>query len=118
MIYNTAHIIFDFNPAVVTNTTYNNMVSQIPTGISENSLSSNGYIYPNPVTDQAWIILHNHAQEKHQLSVYNSIGAKLLSENFTGNKYLLKEKLLAGIYFVTVSDADGKLIYSSRFIKE
>jgi len=118
MIYNTAHIIFDFNPAIVTNTTYNNMVSQIPTGVSENSLSSSGYIYPNPVTDQAWVILHNRAQEKHMLCVYNSLGEKLLSENFAGSQYLLKEKLHAGIYFVTVSDADGKMIFTSRLVKE
>jgi uncharacterized repeat protein (TIGR01451 family) len=117
-IYNTAYIIFDSNPAVVTNTTYNNLVTQIPTGISEKSLASNGYIYPNTVTDQAWIILHDRTQDKHLVSIYNSIGEELLTETFTGNQFLLKEKVQAGIYFVSVSDAEGKPIYCSRFIKE
>jgi uncharacterized repeat protein (TIGR01451 family) len=118
VIYNTAHIIFDMNPAVVTNTTYNDMVSMIPTAIAENSLSSGGYIYPNPVTDQAWVYLYGSTQGRHLITIYNSIGKKLLSATFTGNQYLLKEKLPEGIYLVSVTDADGKLTYHSRFIKE
>jgi len=118
MIYNTAHIIFDMNPAVVTNTTYNNMVSNLPMAIAENMVSGNGSIYPNPVTDEAWIVLKDRTERRYQLSVYNSIGKKMISTTFTGNQYLLKEKLSAGIYLVSVADEEGNLIYNSRFIKE
>jgi len=118
MISNTAHIIFDFNPAVVTNSAYNTLVSQIPTGISENSLSGGGYIYPNPVTDHAWVGLHDKSNKQYKIEVYNSLGNKLLSETFSGNKYLLKEKLPAGIYLISVSDSGGKVIYSSKFMKQ
>jgi hypothetical protein len=118
MVHNTAHIIFDMNAPVVTNTTYNTMVYSIPTGMHEIPWNGNGNIYPNPASGKAWICLNGRPGEKHWIAVYNPVGQKLLSTAFSGNQYLLPENLPGGIYMLDVRDEAGRLVFSSRFIKE
>jgi hypothetical protein len=118
IIQNTAHIIFDMNPAVVTNTTYNTMVYFIPTGIPGIAQNENGYIYPNPVTGEATIFVGGNSGEEHLITVYNSVGKKCLSETFSGSQYLLREKLPTGIYMLGVTDNAGRVVYSARFVRE
>ncbi len=49
-IKNTGHIFFDYNPAIVTNTTLNTINIALSVAENENSLST--LIYPNPAQDQ------------------------------------------------------------------
>lgn len=51
VIENTANIVFDLNPAIVTNTTVNTMVSEIPTG-TVNVTSADMTLFPNPTSGQ------------------------------------------------------------------
>jgi hypothetical protein len=72
-IENTAHIYFDFNPAVVTNTTVNNFTNTVGnTSISENKKLS---VYPNP---SAGIFSLSASAN---IEVYNLIGDVILTEN-------------------------------------
>ena len=51
-VANTAHIIFDFNPPIVTNTTFNTMVEEYPVTSTTSEVNLNwSIIYPNPTTD-------------------------------------------------------------------
>ncbi|MEK7254048.1 MAG: hypothetical protein AAB316_04835, partial [Bacteroidota bacterium] len=53
-IANTAHIYFDFNPAVVTNTTENVLVASLATGVSEPAAKDlQAVIFPNPSSGDA-----------------------------------------------------------------
>lgn len=118
MIENTAHIIFDLNPAVVTNTTWNTFVFSIPTGITENSWSGNGSFFPNPVKDEATIKLQGRDGQRNRMTVYNGLGECMLSKVFTGESYLMRADLSEGIYMLSVTDDAGRMIYFTRFISK
>jgi uncharacterized repeat protein (TIGR01451 family) len=72
-IENTAHIYFDFNPAIVTNTTVNNFVTTV--GNTSLKQPSNLKVYPNPSTGVFMI------SATANIEVYNLIGDLVLTEN-------------------------------------
>jgi uncharacterized repeat protein (TIGR01451 family) len=72
-IENTAHIYFDYNPAVITNTTVNNFTTTVGnTSISENNKL---FVYPNPSTGVFTI------SSAANIEVYNIVGELILFEN-------------------------------------
>ena len=92
-IENTAHIYFDYNPAVVTNTTVNNFI----TTVSNKSLpiASRLWLYPNPSTG----IFNISASAN--IEVYNLIGDLILSENNTTSIDLTAAP--KGMYYVKLN---------------
>ncbi|MBK7969795.1 MAG: hypothetical protein IPK08_13115 [Bacteroidetes bacterium] len=58
-INNTAYIYFDYNTAIITNTTLNTFVFVLPTGISEIANKDNVFIYPNPLSESATMTFNN-----------------------------------------------------------
>jgi hypothetical protein len=72
-IENTAHIYFDYNPAVVTNTTVNNFTTTV--GNASLNQVSTMKIYPNPSTGIFTI------SATANIEVYNLIGELVLTEN-------------------------------------
>jgi uncharacterized repeat protein (TIGR01451 family) len=92
-IENTAHIYFDFNPAVVTNTTVNNFVTPVGnTSISENKKL---FVYPNPSTGIFTI------SAAANIEVYNIIGELILFENSATSIDLTAAS--KGMYFVKLN---------------
>jgi len=100
-ITNTAHIYFDFNPAIVTNTTNSILVDEFPT-VSTNDVSElNIQAYPIPATN----VIHL-STEVDQVKVYDAQG-KLVS--IVNNKQTINARSLeSGTYFVEYLD-DGKI---------
>jgi uncharacterized repeat protein (TIGR01451 family) len=72
-IKNTAHIYFDFNPAIVTNTTENNFVTTVG-NITLPQIPSI-QVYPNPSSGVFMI------SAKANIEVYNLVGELVLTEN-------------------------------------
>jgi uncharacterized repeat protein (TIGR01451 family) len=72
-IKNTAHIYFDFNPAIVTNTTENNFVTTVG-NITLPQVPSI-QVYPNPSSGVFMI------SAKANIEVYNLVGELVLTEN-------------------------------------
>lgn len=107
-VNNTANIYFDFNPAVVTNTTTNER-SDFQTGIK----SVNGdnamvvSVSPNPVQDKATLHITGATGEV-QMDLTDVAGQKVM-ETKTGNKDItLDSRMFAnGMYLYTVKDALG-----------
>jgi len=118
VIYNRANIFFDLNAPVLTNTTFNTLVDSIPTGTRNIITNGKCFIFPNPVKDEARIYLDGKPGVKHWLSVYNSVGQRLVSTTFFGNEYVLSDFFPEGMYMVTIGDEKGKVVYASKFIKE
>jgi uncharacterized repeat protein (TIGR01451 family) len=57
-IKNTAHIYFDFNTAIVTNTTVNTLVDPKPLGIEAQNIEMQEVkVYPNPFADRTTFVL-------------------------------------------------------------
>jgi hypothetical protein len=92
-IENTAHIYFDFNPAIVTNTTVNNFVSTLATvSVAE---SKKIFVYPNPSSGIFTI------SAAANIEVYNLIGELILSENNATSIDLTTAP--KGLYFVRLN---------------
>jgi len=92
-IENTAHIYFDYNPAVVTNTTVNNFI----TTVVNKSLpqASRLWLYPNPSTGIFTI------SAKANIEVYNIVGDLIISENNATSIDLTAAP--KGMYFVKLN---------------
>ncbi len=84
------------------------------TGIEQ--LTANFRIFPNPATNSIYIENSTGIQ---QLEIYNSIGNKVLSENYNGEYSVLLaiDQLTTGIYVAKVTSNDFN-IRVSKFIKK
>ncbi|MCC6691272.1 MAG: T9SS type A sorting domain-containing protein, partial [Bacteroidia bacterium] len=78
-IENTGHIYFDFNSAIVTNTTLNTVNTASTTGLNENEIGNDRLsVFPNPFSGTATI---NYSLEQNagvNLEVYNAIGENVI----------------------------------------
>ncbi len=116
-IENTAYIYFDFNTAIVTNTTLNTIFE--PLGIK--GISNNIGIVPNPATDATELSLVNgNITPSATVKLYSITGSELKSGfkaiNANGKIRLTNQGLSDGIYFVKITDGNqslgnGKVIF-------
>lgn len=98
-IENTANIYFDFNPAIVTNTTVNtNMaLSTIALSMTENA------VYPNPAKDMITLTGNN----LQSAEIYDLTGKLVKKSDLETSNELSIESLKNGIYQVVVYSATG-----------
>jgi hypothetical protein len=95
-------------------------------GVLQNTLTTIGnlespiselYIYPNP-TQNELTISNLPLSFKGLVSIYNSVGQLIQSEEKSGSQIILQiGKLSNGIYFIQVKSDNGQ-VTSSKFIKE
>lgn len=113
-ISNTAYIYFDFNPAVITNTTINTISNDVSIGIikpDDKGLSIN--IYPNPANEQINVI----ATGACQLAIYNAQGSLIKIYSLaTENGVLNVSYLTSGVYYIEVKTITGKTA-RKKFVK-
>ncbi|HET6227541.1 MAG TPA: T9SS type A sorting domain-containing protein, partial [Bacteroidia bacterium] len=115
-IRNTANIYFDYNPAVVTNTTINNFT--INTSIKENQSVTKITVYPNPGTGIYNISLpENSNRSLTTIKVYNVIG-ELVYETQTQNKtaQIDLSNQPKGVYVFRVDD--GRQLFNQIVVKQ
>lgn len=100
-IKNTAHIYFDFNPAIVTNTTVNNMVSEIIyVSRRETKQDNKVLVYPNPSHGLLHIALNDPAPVS--VKVLSSNGKEVLPYQKLQNGRLDVSTLTPGVYFISI----------------
>lgn len=113
LIENTAYIFFDFNPAIITNTTLNTMVSKFFTSIDEQNLPE-FTLFPNPASDKINVL------GTERVSGLNIQNSEIVIYNIFG-KHLLKSKSLIvdiqhlpnGIYVMEILNSKG--VFSKKF---
>lgn len=99
VIENTAYIYFDFNPAIVTNTTYN--INQLPLGLDE-SKSEWISMYPNPAQDKVQFS----GAAVNEVSIYDLTGKLVLeTKNILNNE--ISVDLQTGLYQVVLRTNNG-----------
>lgn len=103
-VANTAHIYFDYNPPIVTNTTLNTYVSVIPMSTESIENTNTLNIYPNPVTDK---IYWEDKFKTYRVSVSSIDGKKLMEINNPSQNSIATESLSAGLYILTISTENG-----------
>jgi uncharacterized repeat protein (TIGR01451 family) len=108
-IFNTAHIYFDWNPAIVTNTTYN-----INTSLGIEELGNSSVIYPNPTSNNFTIKANERIE---QIRIYDMLGKEWKNLRPTSlNPTVDISTLPQGIYLVNVSTEKGT--FTERLIKQ
>ena len=108
VVENTAHIYFDYNPAVVTNTTVNTYVTNIPVGINgQTSSDLIAQIYPNPASDKLNIAFTGAGSKS--ISMTNLLGQSVYRSE-TSDKQLSIDlsHFDKGMYFIVVSNNKQK----------
>lgn len=103
-INNTAFIYFDFNSAVVTNTTTNTITLDGSTGITISEQGNFRFqLYPNPASSAVNIALRESLKAA-TVTVTNVTGQKLISAPLQASNTTLTTDFANGIYFVTVTN--------------
>lgn len=108
-VKNTAYIYFDFNPAIITNTTLNMNgyvgLSSLTTGHVE--------LYPNPSNGQLTI----NGMEEGEVVIYSITGQKMIQQQYTSGQVLDLSKLDAGMYVVYVHTVNGDFVEKLNLLK-
>lgn len=108
-INNTASIFFDFNPPVVTNTTENIMVSELPTsGLQPIDNQLNVLLYPNP-TDGKIYLSGNNLQNA-TVIVSDPTGRILQVEKLNGTNFIHLPEEVTGLLFLKIETEEGTAI--------
>lgn len=118
-IKNTAHIYFDFNPPIVTNTTSNLMVSSLPRRGNNGSEGKLAKVYPNPFAQYFWVELLEIPAPgvQYTLHLYNSQAQLLRSQQLNGLVERIETGILAkGLYWYLVRDERGKIVTSGKVV--
>jgi uncharacterized repeat protein (TIGR01451 family) len=107
-INNTADIYFDYNSAIVTNTTLNTIgTAQSIQQISSGSMSAS--IYPNPANETVFVTVKENGGFKAQL--FDIMGRTVRETTTKANNVTINvHQLSAGMYFLRLTNADNKVL--------
>jgi uncharacterized repeat protein (TIGR01451 family) len=110
---NTSYIFFDYNPAIVTNTTINTFVTNMPVAKPIMEVLKT-LVFPNPSNDVVYINLPEFTRK---VEVYNINGE--LVQQLVPQKQVAEinaKELAKGVYVVKIYS--GKGVITTRFVKE
>lgn len=119
-IENTAEIYFDYNPAVITNTTINTIHLGVDNIIENEADNFNVIIYPNPATSEATIYFNQELPSEYILKIYNLLGEVEYSiANINANQLTIDLSAFSqGLYLLTIENsASNQRMYSTKLIK-
>jgi hypothetical protein len=120
-IENTAEIYFDYNPAVITNTTLNTIAEMGDVSIPLNENITSVAVYPNPASDFAYVYVNMEEQVEYTIHMYSVIGqAVYLQENISVSQTKIStSQLEKGLYILVIeSSVDGSQLFNSKLIIE
>ncbi len=113
LVTNSAGIYFDLNPPVITNTTQNIMVSELPvvsTQSPENELEFT--IIPNPNTGT----FHIQGITNATYRIFNAVGQVVHFGGLNNDTIIDIGETPSGIYFIEIRD--GEQVATKRFVKQ
>ncbi|MDF2438847.1 MAG: hypothetical protein K0Q95_3223 [Bacteroidota bacterium] len=106
-IRNTAYIYFDFNSAVVTNTTLNTI--QAPLNVEEIKSDGNVSVYPNPFSEStSFVIKNNLLNSTYHFEMTDVLGKQVRMMETSDKQFTVsREGLRNGMYFYSITNNDG-----------
>jgi uncharacterized repeat protein (TIGR01451 family) len=109
VISNTAAIYFDYNDAVITNTTNTIFTSLIITGSSNDQNNSSFAVYPNPAKDQLNVFTKGMGLEAGQYEVFDLAGNLVMKGAFEKNGFIIYTPSIEnGIYLLSIRTESGE----------
>ena len=110
-IKNTANIYFDYNPAIVTNTTVNEFKAGI-ISVPENEVNMAFSVYPNPGTGKFFIkLLEGTIVSIGTIEVYNLLGEMVLNNKMQNNITAIDlSQQPNGVYFLNIKTENGDFV--------
>lgn len=105
VLNNSAAIYFDFNSAILTNTSFLT-ISDIPIIASSESFQSLSdlTLYPNPFFDKT-TIKWKEVLENGRVEIHDMVGRKVLDEPVVGKTHIMEKRgLSSGMYLISVYD--------------
>jgi uncharacterized repeat protein (TIGR01451 family) len=103
-IKNRADIYFDYNTAILTNSTLNTINSL--SGIKNMTAKQNGIlIYPNP--NNGNFIIETSSTEPQAMQIFDITGKMVLNQNVNGKTNIEASRLDNGIYFIQVKTKEN-----------
>lgn len=119
VIENTAHIYFDFNEAIITNTTQHRLGEQfVVVGLWQPKLERYAVrVSPNPLVDRAMLeVIGVKGNAPLRLQVFDLNGGLMLEERSANGIFQLNRGLLpAGVYAFNIEQA-GKLVGAGKLV--
>lgn len=113
LILNTAYIYFDNNPAIVTNTTINELR---PLSINTPNNNLRVVVYPNPVNNV--LVIDNVTGKVASVNIYNVLGQKIHTQNISKGKTAINTASFAnGIYMLECKGQNAE-VKTIKFVKE
>lgn len=119
-IDNTAHIYFDYNSAIVTNTVSTSFDHLVGTWLLPNAPNKLS-IYPNPALDHVDLLLAEKVKGEGNVTIFDILGQSVLNQNIVSDNVpigLEIRDLAAGKYLVKVSIKDkifvGQMIVGKK----
>lgn len=110
-ILNTAHIFFDFNEAIVTNTSVN--LCTLDTGVGLSALEQGNdpfIVYPNPIKGQSGVYIKHLPKEKTAVELYALSGKKLGQYSLSHETNFIDfSDLQTGIYLLQIEVNDSMI---------
>jgi hypothetical protein len=109
-VRNSASIYFDYNPAIVTNTTLNTYVTTIPFNIAKNeSEHLQVLVFPNPANDKLTIVIKE--ENSKNITITDVLGRVLFQTKTEETQLTLDISGFSnGLYFVSVQTEKGQAV--------
>ena len=107
---NTASIIFDFNPPIVTNTVQHT-IGQLTVQVDETQAKGGFWeVWGNPTRDAAIFRAREYVEGAKRFDLYDAAGRQVYQTKFEGQQFEFQRGALgAGLYFFSIADAKGRL---------
>ncbi len=119
IIENTANIYFDFNEAIVTNTTFHELGEKFIDVTSTQEIFKENLqaeISPNPIQDKFQLSLSGIEFRRGRIDFFDVNGRMIYLKNFTDNQVSLQRNGLSdGLYFYKIH-LDGEFVASGKVI--
>ena len=115
LITNTAFIYFDYNDAVITNTTKTTL--ELPNSIQDFNKYLN--VYPNPAGNYIILQLEEENTSGYNIKIFNCNGEVILEEVLDAGQHMIQinsSNYPNGIYFINCSDVEGIIKTNAKFI--
>jgi uncharacterized repeat protein (TIGR01451 family) len=115
-IENTANIIFDFNPPIVTNTV-RHQIGQLTVDIDEPQVHANLWrVLGNPTREIATFEAVEQIAGAKSFDLFDATGRQVRSAQFSGQVFEFQRDMLqAGVYFFKIADEKGR-IFSGKIV--